>query len=142
MARNNNPRRAESRFACLVPILALTLIPVHAAFAEQWIRTSGGNVLARDVHFDMDSLRKEGNLFTVRTVENFRSKEGLAKSTEYVFQIRCVPQAQRLIASTSYTEPFAKGEKIQIVSAESAVDFVEVEKKNRPLYGLFCRGNR
>lgn len=143
MARTNRLRRAKSRLAHVVPILAMTLFPAHAAFAEQWVRTSGGSVLARDAHFDMDSLKKEGVLFTVRTVENFRANAPSPKSTEQVIQIRCAPQGQRLVSSRSFTGPFAKGEEIPAFSAPgSAAEFVEIEKGNRPLYGLFCRGNR
>lgn len=142
MARNN-PLRRESRLAGLIPLLVLTLAPVQAAFAEQWVKISGGTVLSQDVHFDMDSLKKEGNFFTVRTVENFRANAPSPKSTERVIQIRCAPQGQRLVSSRSFTEPFGKGEEIPVFSApRSAAEFVDIEKGNRPLYGLFCRGNR
>jgi hypothetical protein len=126
----------------LITSLLLSSVPAYA----EWVAVEKDYLLPglQTVYLDPDSIRREGNLVTMRQLINFKWMQGSARgptrflSTETHKQFDCAEKRLRLFAFTEFSGRMATG-----ISANGYVDkgnwiSVEPESINQALWEVGC----
>ena len=96
-------------------LLALALLDVGTAWAE-WVRM--GEDSGQVTHyFDPKTIGKEGDLRTVRWLEEFRTKDATGVlSTRSMYEFDCQQERRRTLAFSSHPERWAQRKPIETES--------------------------
>jgi hypothetical protein len=131
-----------SAFCSLVTLLFLSNVPASA----EWMAVEKDYLMQglQTVYVDPDSIRREGNLVTMRQLIDFKWMQGSARgptrfmSTETHKQFDCAEKRLRLLAFTEFSGRMATG-----IPANGYVDkgnwiSVEPESINQALWEVGC----
>jgi hypothetical protein len=131
-----------SSFWFLIPLLVLCSGPAYA----EWVAVEKGYLLSglQTMYVDPASIRREGNLVTMRQLIDFKWMQGSARgptrflSTETHKQFDCAEKRLRLLTFTEFSHRMATG-----IRADGYVDTgswipVEPESMNQALWEIAC----
>lgn len=132
----------SSGFWVLITLLFLSTAPVNA----EWVAVEKDYLLSelQTMYVDQDSIRREGNLVTMRQLIDFKWMQGSARgptrflSTETHKQFNCAEKRFRLLAFTEFSHRMATG-----IRADGYVDTgswipVEPDSINQALWEVAC----
>ena len=141
-SRHTPPPAYLSGFLALMTLLFLSTVPSYA----EWAAVEKDYLLPglQTVYVDPDSIRREGNLVTMRQLINFKWMQGSARgptrfmSTETYKQFDCTEKRLRLLAFTEFSHRMGTG-----IRAAGYVDKgnwipVEPESINQALWEAGC----
>lgn len=141
-SRHTPPPAYLSGFLALMTLLFLSAVPSYA----EWAAVEKNYLLPglQTVYVDPDSIRREGNLVTMRQLINFKWMQGSARgptrfmSTETHKQFDCTEKRLRLLAFTEFSHGMGTG-----IRAAGYVDKgnwipVEPESINQALWEAGC----
>jgi hypothetical protein len=131
-----------SGFWALITFLFLSTTPVNA----EWVAVEKDYLSSglQTMYVDQDSIRREGNLVTMRQLIDFKWMQGSARgptrflSTETHKQFNCAEKRLRLLAFTEFSHRMATG-----IRADGYVDTgrwipVEPDSINQALWEVAC----
>jgi len=136
------PLAYRSGFWALVTLLFLSSAPAYA----EWMAVEKDYLLPglQTVYVDPDSIRREGNLVTMRQLIDFRWMQGSARgptrfmSTETHKQFDCAEKRIRLLAFTEFSHRMGTGIRSDAYVDKGSWIRVEAESINQALWEVGC----
>jgi hypothetical protein len=118
-------------------LLAMVFLAAGTAWAE-WVRM--GEDSGQITHyFDPKTIGKEGDLRTVRWLEEFRTKDATGVlSTRSMYEFDCQQQRRRTLAFSSHPERWANGRTISSGHRPSNWEAVPVDSFADAFRKLVC----
>lgn len=139
------PKQRVAYFSGLWVLITLLFLNTAPAKAE-WVAVEKDYLLSglQTLYVDSDSIRREGNLVTMRQLIDFKWMQGSARgptrflSTETHKQFNCAEKRLRLLAFTEFSHRLATG-----IRADGYVDTgrwipVEPDSINQALWEVAC----
>jgi len=136
------PRAYFPGIASLITLLFLSTVPAYA----EWAAVEKDYLLPglQTVYVDPDSIRREGNLVTMRQLINFKWMQGSARgparflSTETHKQFACAEKRLRLLAFTEFSHGMGTG--IPVAGHVDKGNWIPVEPEsiNQALWEVGC----
>ena len=136
------PLACLSGFLALMTLLCLSTVSAYA----EWAEVEKDYLLPglQAVYLDPDSIRREGNLVTMRQLINFKWMQGSARgptrfmSTETHKQFDCAEKRLRLLAFTEFSHGMGTG--IPVAGHVDKGNWIPVEPEsiNQALWEVGC----